>query len=274
MNSMCSENRRPLLQLSDVTTGYPGKEVLKGISTTIAAADFVGVIGPNGAGKTTLFRVITRLLRPWTGTVLFDGQDIYSLAPAVLARRVATMPQLLETPFSFTVAEFVMMGRFPHLDRLQDPGKSDQAIVDESLELTDTADLRHRSLRELSGGERQRVILAQALAQKPELLLLDEPTAHLDIGHQVKILDLLKRMNTRQGLTVITVLHDLNLAGEYCSNIVLLKDGRLHGAGAPADVLTYRTIEEVYKTVVIVKDNPVSRKPYIILVSGETIENK
>jgi iron complex transport system ATP-binding protein len=166
-----------------------------------------------------------------------------------------------------------MMGRFPHLGRLKDPGKRDREITEESLELTDTADLRFRTLHELSGGERQRVLLAQALAQKPVLLLLDEPTAHLDIGHQIGILNVIKKLNQHQGLTVITVLHDLNLAGEYCGRIVLMNAGRIHTDGPPSEVLTYRNIEDVYKTVVIVKENPLSKKPYVVLVSGDRTQS-
>jgi len=256
-----------VLQLRSVSCGYPGKKVLQDISFEVPEGDFLGIIGPNGAGKTTLFRAITRILKPWQGTIQFEGKDIFSISRFVLAQQVATMLQMLAMPFSFTVEDFVLMGRYPHLGRLKNPGETDLAIVRESLELTDTLSLRERTLNELSGGERQRVILAQALAQRPKLLLLDEPTAHLDIGHQIQILDLVRKLNRQKRLTIITVLHDLNLAAEYCDHLLLLNEGSIHTHGKPQDVLTYQNIEQVYKTVVIVKENPVSKKPHILPVS-------
>jgi iron complex transport system ATP-binding protein len=258
-----------LLELRDITCGYGSNKVINNVSFTVDKGDFCGIIGPNGAGKTTIFRVITRVLAPWQGEVHYNGKDIFSLSRIVLAREVATMPQLLETPFSFTVREFVMMGRFPHLKKFTRPRKSDLDVVDESLLLTDTAAVSGRTLNELSGGERQRVILAQALAQEPQLLLLDEPTSHLDIGHQAGILDLIKKLNRERKMTVIMVQHDLNLASLYCEKLILMDKGRIFTQGTPMEVLNYQNIEEVYKTVVIVKENPLSRKPYIFLVSKE-----
>lgn len=260
-----------LLELDSVTVGYDDRKVISGISFSVEKGDFTGIIGPNGTGKTTLFRVITRILKPWSGMVRFCGGDIFGIPAKQLARRVATMPQMLETSFSFTVEEFTAMGRYPHLGRFDSPGPADRAAVEEALRLTDTEELRDRTLNELSGGERQRVLLAQALAQQPELLLLDEPTAHLDIGHQAQILDLITGLNRSQGLAVIMVMHDLNLAAEYCKSLILLDRGTVFASGTPSDVLTYENIERVYKTVVVVKENPISKKPYVFPIAKEHV---
>jgi iron complex transport system ATP-binding protein len=255
-----------ILELSSVTSGYGQLEIVNGISFALGEGEFCGIIGPNGAGKTTLFRLITRVLAPWRGVIRYRGRDIAALPRRALAAEIATMPQSLETPFSFTVREFVLLGRFPHRGRFEQPGKKDMDIVDESLRLTDAAALAGKRLTALSGGERQRVILAQALAQSPRLLLLDEPTAHLDIGHQMTILDLIRRLNHEQGISVLMVQHDLNLSGLYCDKLVLMDRGRIFAQGTPAEVLTYQNIEAVYKTVVIVKENPISHKPYVFPV--------
>jgi iron complex transport system ATP-binding protein len=161
------------------------------------------------------------------------------------------------------------MGRFPHQKRFELPSKADYDIVEQNLKFTDIAHLRDRGLQELSGGERQRAILAQALAQKPRLLLMDEPTAYLDIGHQIAMLDLVKKLNRTEGLTVVMILHDLNLASEYCEKMILMDKGNIEITGTPKEVLTYENIEKVYKTVVVVKENPFSKKPYVIPVSGD-----
>jgi iron complex transport system ATP-binding protein len=161
------------------------------------------------------------------------------------------------------------MGRIPHLGRLQSESKTDFDIVENALTMTDTGHLKSKDINHLSSGERQRVIIAKALAQQPALLFLDEPTSHLDIGHQIQILDLLKRFNRQNNLTVIMVMHDLNLACEYASRLVLLNDGMIFKEGAPEEVLTYQNIESVYKTIVVVGKNPVSAKPFVISVSKE-----
>jgi iron complex transport system ATP-binding protein len=160
------------------------------------------------------------------------------------------------------------MGRIPHLGRLQLETRRDIAIAEESLSVMDVSYLRERLVDSLSAGERQRVIIAKALAQEPSILFLDEPTSHLDIGHQIMVLDLLKKLNRDKGLAIVIVLHDLNLASEYCDNLVLIDGGRISSEGSPEKVLTYQNIEKVYKAVVVVNKNPISSKPYVMLVSG------
>ncbi|MFH1146792.1 MAG: ABC transporter ATP-binding protein [Pseudomonadota bacterium] len=255
-----------LLEIRSLTAGYKDRPVLNEVSFTADRGSFLGIIGPNGSGKTTLFRVMAGLLKPWSGQVVFDRQDTAKIHPLDLARKIAVMPQGIDSSFPFTAQELVGMGRFPHLDRWQQMQKKDKAAVSHALKLTGTDLVANKPVSELSGGEKQRVFLAQALAQEPELLLLDEPTAHLDIGQQIRILDVIRRLNRSDGMTVIAVLHDLNLASLYCDRLVLLKNGSVCREGTPIEVLTYEIIEAVYETVVIVKENPLTGKPHVFLV--------
>ncbi|MFH1996203.1 MAG: ABC transporter ATP-binding protein [Candidatus Omnitrophota bacterium] len=255
-----------MLEIKGITCGYGKRLVLRDLSLTVGSREFVGVLGPNGAGKTTLLRAIIRALRILRGEVFYKGTDVGSLTRSGIAGEIAVLPQLFETPFSFSAEEIISLGRFPHMKRFERFKRKDIGIVRRAMELADVSHLGRRKLNELSGGERQRVLLAQCLAQEPKLLLLDEPTTHLDIGHQIYVLDLLKRMKKSEGLTVIMVMHDINLASDYCDKIVLLKDGALFAYGAPSDVLTYRTIEELYRTVCVVNENPVTGKPHVYLV--------
>lgn len=263
-----------LLRVDDLICGYGDAKVLKGVSFSVKRGDLLGIVGPNGAGKTTLFRAITRILKPWKGEILYCGKDLNRISRRDLAREVAVLPQILDISFSFSVEQFISMGRFPHLKKFQRLRKYDLEVIEKVMVLSDVLPFRERKISELSGGERQRAILAQGFAQEPRLLLLDEPTAHLDIGHQVEILDLIRRLNREGDLTVIMVLHDLNLASEYCDRLILLKEGRIFKEGDPKEVLTFENIEKVYNTVVIVKENPVSSKPYILLVSEEELKTK
>ncbi|UCD55430.1 MAG: ABC transporter ATP-binding protein [Candidatus Omnitrophota bacterium] len=256
-----------ILKVENLSCGYNRRDIIRGISFSVKEGGFLGIIGPNGAGKTTLFRAITGILRPRKGKILYCGNDISGISPQNFAREVAVIPQILEVPFAFSVEEFVLMGRFPHTGRFEALNKRDYKILEEALNLTETSSFRGRKILELSGGERQRAVLAQGFAQEPRLLLLDEPTSHLDIAHQVQVLDLLKRLNKEKNLTVIIVLHDLNLASSYCDRLILLKEGDIFKDGSPQDVLTYQNIERVYNTVVVVRKNPIDLKPYILLVT-------
>jgi iron complex transport system ATP-binding protein len=258
-----------LLKINHLSAGYYRKDILKNVSLAVNQGDFLGVIGPNGSGKTTLLRLITRVLSPRQGEIDFKGENIFRMNLKELCRSVAFVAQDVATNFSFTVMEVVLMGRIPHLKRLQFETRKDIGIAEAALRESDTFDLKEKLIDELSAGERQRVIIARALAQEPALLLLDEPTAHLDIGHQIQILDLLKRLNRQANLTIVMVLHDLNLASAYCNRIVLLDEGKIFKEGSPEEVLTYQNIEAVYKTVVLVNENPVTRKPNVVLVPQE-----
>lgn len=257
-----------LLKVSGLYGGYYKEMVIKDISFEINESDFIGVIGPNGSGKSTLLRLMSRALTPQKGNVLLEGKDILKIGLKEFCRKAAFVSQDPAVNFSFTVLEMALMGRIPYLKRMQQETRQDLSIAENALELTDTLHLRQKQIDELSAGERQRVIIAKALAQEPLILFLDEPTSHLDIGHQIQILDLLKRLNREKNLTIIMVLHDLNLASEYCNRIVLLNEGKIFKEGTPFEVLTYQNIEAVYKTVVVVNNNPINSKPYVVLVSG------
>lgn len=264
-----------MLEVRDLTCGYDAKFFLKNICFSIKEKEFIGIIGPNGSGKTTLLRALTKVITPRQGKIIFEHQNIKSLSFKELAKKIAVVSQGLDMELGMAVEEYVFMGRIPFRKGWQFlETQSDHEIAEEAMASTDTLKFRGRLMGNLSGGERQLVVIARALAQQPKLMLLDEPTSHLDITHQVAILGLLKRLNRNNGLTVVTVLHDLNLASEYCDKLILLRGGLIHKIGIPQDVLTYQTIEEVYKTVVVVEENPVSKKPYIFLVSQKTTTDK
>lgn len=258
-----------VLKIKNVSGGYYLEDIVKDVSLDIRQGDFLGIIGPNGSGKTTLLRLASRVLVPRAGRINFRQDNIFEMDLKEFCRNVAFVSQDVSTSFSFTVTELVLMGRIPHLKRLQFETKKDIEIVEGALAVTDLLNLKNKRIDELSAGERQRVIIARALAQEPVLLLLDEPTSHLDIGHQIQVLDLLKRLNRKNNLTIVMVVHDLNLASAYCTRIALFDHGTLFKEGCPEAVLTYQNIEAVYKTIVLVHDNPVTHKPNVVLVPGE-----
>ncbi|MDD4979933.1 MAG: ABC transporter ATP-binding protein [Candidatus Omnitrophica bacterium] len=258
-----------LLKTYNLSGGYGKETIVRDISLDIKHGDFMGIIGPNGSGKTTLLRLASKILSPNKGNIIFHGRDIASMAMKEFAKSVAFVAQDTVVNFPFSVFEIVLMGRTPHLKRLEAETKKDYFFAEKAMAMTDTLHLKEKMIDELSSGERQRVIIAKALAQQPLLLFLDEPTSHLDIGHQIQILDLLRKLNRQDNLTIIMVLHDLNLASEYCNRIVLMNEGKIFKEGSPRDVLTYQNIEAVYKTTVVVNNNPINSKPYVVLVPRE-----
>lgn len=258
-----------VLEILGVKCSYGSVEVLSGVTFSVTGGSFVGIIGPNGSGKSTLLRSVSRVLEPYEGAVMLNGNNIYSLTAREVAREMAVVPQETAVNFSFTVEEVVMMGRSPHLGRLQWEGKRDREIVARAMEYTNTSHLAGRPVTALSGGERQRVIIARALAQEPEIILLDEPTSHLDINHQLEILNLLQRLNREEKLTVISVFHDLNLAAQYCDKLVLLQEGRIFALGTPSEVLTAENIKKVYGTNVLVRQHVITGRPVVMLLAPQ-----
>jgi len=255
------------LTIEALTCGYGSRTVLKGLDLQVSQGEFLAVVGPNGSGKSTLVRAISRGLKPAAGRILLQGREINRLTARELARQMAVVAQDTAIGFDFTVEEIVTLGRLPYRSRLWGETEQDRAAVRRALLATGTEPLADRLVTQLSGGERQRAMIARALAQEPSLLILDEPTAHLDISHQVEVLDLCRRLNQERGLTVLAVLHDLNLAAQYASRVLLLRDGATYATGVPATVLTEANIEAVYGSRVQVVQHPVEGTPHVILLS-------
>jgi iron complex transport system ATP-binding protein len=241
----------PLADLAGVQFSYPRpggepRTVLRGVDLSLPAGDLVALLGANGSGKTTLLRLLSGALSPDAGEVRFDGRRVGDWRRDALARRVAVLPQQLDLPDGFRAAELVAMGRAPHARRLFGSTAEDERAVERALVDADALDLAGRYPHELSGGERQRVLVAMALAQEPELLLLDEPTLHLDLAHQVALLSSIRRLQAQRGLTVVAVLHDVNLAAAFAPRVVILHDGRVAADGSVAETLTPALIERVF----------------------------
>lgn len=270
----------PLVEFVDVGFAYARAErdgrafALDGVSFGIAAGEVFGVVGPNSAGKTTLLRLLTRVLAPARGAVLLDGRPVNTLGRSELARAVAVVPQDMPRPFPFTVEELALMGRYPHRPGRFFEDADDRAIAREAMAATDVVALAAQPFEALSGGERQRALLARALAQRPRLLVLDEPTAHLDLRYQAETAALLARLNRERGVTVLLVSHDLNLAAEACDRLLLLGAGRIARLGAPAEVLERETLEAVFGCPVVVDKHPVTGRPTVQLAWGGGVEGE
>jgi iron complex transport system ATP-binding protein len=252
-----TEARDSIIALRGVTFRYRSVAALDDVSVDLRRGEILGIIGPNGSGKSTAVRLMSGVLQPQTGSVLWHGRSLAHVRRADLARQLAVVPQDTAIEFPFSVLEVVLMGRAPHLGGFTFEGDRDIAAAEAALRRTATLHLAHRCIHELSGGERQRVTLARALAQEPQVLLLDEPGAFLDIRHAVEIYDLLRDLQV-EGLTIATVLHDLNLAALYCERVALLHRGRLFRLGTPAEVITYAALTEVYETEVYVDLNDIT----------------
>jgi len=263
------------LQVQGVSFSYLDGLVLHNINLSIKAGEMVGLLGSNGSGKTTLIKLASGVLKPGQGEIKLDGANFRQLSRKSIARSIAVVPQQFNIPFAFTATEVVMLGRTPFFRAFAEESEIDRRFVANALKLVGISDLAERRFDELSGGERQKVILAMALAQQPKLLLLDEPTVHLDIAHQVEILELVRRLNLERGLTVIAAMHDLNLASLYFDRLILLKEGRVSADGTPAQVLTEEGIWEVFSASVIVTPHPVSGVPHIVIMpKRNTVEKQ
>ena len=233
------------ISTQDLSYEIEGKILLDGVTMHADSGQLVGLIGPNGAGKSTLLRTISGILKSRNGTVRLDGSDITELSTREMATALALVPQIAPYTYGFTSIELVLMGRYPHLGRFQIEGREDDRIARDAMALTETEEFADRTLDTLSGGERQRVFVARALAQQPRVLLMDEPTANLDVLHQLKVLDLVRQL-VDEGLTAVAAIHDLNMAARYCDKLVLLNNGQLLAEGSPEEVLTPETIESAF----------------------------
>lgn len=259
-----------LLEVVGLDFAYPPERrrqgrgfVLSAVTFTLARGEILGVIGPNSAGKTTLIRLLTRVLEPAAGDIRLDGTSLRRLGRRELARHVAVVPQDVPQGLPFTVEQVVLMGRYPHAPRRFFETAADLAVAREAMAITDVDELAQAPMQSLSGGERQRVALARALAQEPRLLVLDEPTAHLDLRYQAECAALLDEINRRRGTTVLVVSHDLNLAAEVSDRLLLLSEGRVVRLGPPAEVLEAELLTAVYGCPVVVDRHAVTGRPVV-----------
>ena len=264
----------PPFVVDSVTFGFGRTEtavqspVLKNVSLTIAAGEVLGILGPNGSGKSTLLKVLMRILIPQQGRVELFGRPHAAFSQAEVSRRVAFVPQETQQAFPFTISEMVLMGRYPHHNRTWGLGwesSQDRAVALQAMSDLDVSHLGSRLITNVSGGERQRAVIARALAQEPDVLLLDEPTAFLDLHHQLEIARIIRRLNRERGLTVVLVSHDLNLASQYCDRVLLLREGEIVTMGSPAEVVAKEPLERVYGCPVLVDSHPQSGMPRVTL---------
>lgn len=249
------------LAARNLDVGYLERRVIDNLSLSIRQGQITALVGPNGSGKSTLLKTLARLLKPSEGTVLLDGKAIHSLSTAQVARELAILPQGPSAPYGLTVRELVEQGRYPHVGALRMLRQQDHEAIHQALELTNMLDFVHRPLDTLSGGERQRAWIALTLAQDTPILLLDEPTTFLDIGHQLEVLELAHRLNRQRGMTIVLVLHDLNQAAHYADRMVVLKQGMIVADGSPSDVLTAPLLAEVFGVRVNIVTDPASGTP-------------
>lgn len=253
-----------ILSLENVGFGYGGSPLFRDLSFSVQAGEFVGLLGPNGCGKTSLLQLIAGVSPPAKGRISLQGRPLHEIPRSEIARSVSVLPQETFVEFPFTALEVVLMGRAPYLKRFQWEGPRDLEVAHEAMRLTDCLEFASRDVRSLSGGERERVLLARALAQEPKILLLDEPTTHLDLKHQSEIFRLLRKLHVEQGLTLIVVLHDLNFAATACQRLLLLGGGGLKADGAPAEVLQAETIREVFGAEVWAGIEEKSGRPFFL----------
>jgi len=253
-----------LLRVEDLACGYDKKLVLKGINFSVDYGQLVGIVGPNGSGKTTLLRSIAGLINLENGSIKVKGEEVRGIEPREAAKRIAFVPQLMEPVQGFSVEEMVLLGRTPYLDRLSFEDNKDYRIAERAIEELKLEKLQDRDVTELSGGEFQRVAIARAVAQQTKVLLLDEPTAHLDIRFQMRILRLLRKL--REGRGIVATFHNLNMAARYCQRLVLINKGEVVAVGRPSEVLTSGNIKETYRIKTLVRKNPrTGRIKYIAL---------
>ncbi len=245
---------------------YDDQVVVDSLDLELTDGSFTAIVGPNGCGKSTLLRALGRLLRPTSGQVLLDGRAISRTPTREVATVLGLLPQTPVAPEGLTVGDLVARGRHPHQSWLRQWSRDDEAVVAEALAWTDLAGLAERPVDTLSGGQRQRAWISMALAQGTDLLLLDEPTTYLDLSHQIDVLDLVARLHTERGRTVVVVLHDLNLAARYAERLIAMKDGVLVGSGTPAEVLTEQLLADVFDLEARVLPDPVTGTPMVVPV--------
>lgn len=262
------------IEARDICASYGVGLAISAVNISVAEGEFVGLAGPNGSGKTTLLRVLSAVLRPVGGRVTLNGADLSALPARTVAQRVAVVPQSAAFAFNYSALEFVLMARYAHLGPFAFEGENDYEIALGSMRLAGAEHLAERPVTQLSGGEKQRLLIARALAQQPRLLLLDEPTAHLDIAHQTEIMRLLSALAAQSGIGVLAALHDLNLASRHCDRLVLIHRGQVAAEGAPRDVITSDNMLRIYGTQAQIVEDAMTGRPQVALIlpAGEVRE--
>jgi iron complex transport system ATP-binding protein len=253
------------LEMQKVTLGYDHHPVMEDITLKVSPGEMVGLIGPNGSGKSTIIKALSHIIRPKSGRIIIGGRDIAKIPRRELACMVGVVPQLPLLPSTFTAAEIVLMGRNPHLGLFESEGRRDWSMVRQAMLETGTEMLADRFVNELSGGEIQCLLIARVLVQETSAILLDEPTANLDIGRQVEVLDLIRELCTESKLAVLAAIHDLNLASQYCDRLLLINERRIFAEGTPVEVITDKNIKEVYGAENCVYTHPVNGLPTVLL---------
>ena len=263
---------KDVITARELAYSYGDLHVLQDVSFSVRQGDFFVIIGPNGSGKTTLLKCISGILRPRAGSLDILGAPIEKYSRKSLARSIALVPQTAPVDFPFTATEVVLMGRAPHLGILGVEHRQDIDMARQAMEFTGVDSLAHRKLDQLSGGERQRVMIARAICQEPKIILLDEPTASLDLAHQVRIMDLMEALRGERKVTIVMVSHDINLAALYGNRLMLLKQGRILSLGSPSEVLTFQTLEAAYGCPLLVDKSPLGDFQRVTLVPRKFID--
>jgi len=264
----------PAISVNNLNYSYGNISILKNLSFQIQRGDFFIIIGPNGSGKTTLLRLFAGIISASDGQIELFGNPIKKYTRKALARKIAYVPQTVPVDFPFTVSEVVLMGRSPHLGMLGLEREKDLVTAKQAMEFTGLEHLAHRKTHQLSGGECQRVFIARAICQETDIILLDEPTASLDLAHQTKIMDLMEKLQKEKDITVVMVSHDVNLAAMYGRTLLLLKEGQIVSRGKPDEVLTFQTLEAAYGCTLLVDESPLGRFPRVTPVPGRLMKIK
>jgi len=257
------DKKGSIISVKNLNFSYNHNQVLHDLSFDIGRGDFISILGPNGAGKSTLANLVSKVLENYRGSIEIDGKDIRKFNSRDVAKLVAVVPQYTNPGFNFTVSEMIMMGRHSYISRFGMEKEEDYSAVDRAMEKTETLSFANRKYSELSGGEKQRVIIAQALAQDSAILLLDEPTSHLDINFQIEFMNLFLNLNRKEGKTIIGIFHDINLAIQNSRKMMLIKDGRIFDFGIPESIISRESIKRVFGSDVFVGKNPVTQKLYV-----------
>ena len=253
------------LKLENFSTGYSNNFVIKAIDLSLKSGEWLGVIGPNGSGKSTLVKGICRIIKSYQGSIYMKGRDISRYTNKLISQTISFLPQQFNSNLQVTVRELVALGRSPYKDFWEfDLNKTDNEKINEALNLVDIYDLKDTLITQISGGQRQRAYLALALAQDPEILILDEPTNALDLKYQIKFLEIIKKLKEKKDISIITILHDLNLTARYSEKILALKNGESRGYGTCNDIINEKKIKDIFDVSVLVSDTPYGKQVYAI----------